>query len=175
MGEGGIDSTAAQGMGFYWTYEKWIRKNEAKVGSVPGATGAFYAIRKECFEAFPPNALCDDVIIPMQSIIQGYRCIFEEDALVYDLPSVSTKAESLRKRRTIAGIAQLITLYPSWLAPWRNPIWFQFISHKISRLLSPILLMLAFIVNLMLLNRGQYLELFMLQIIFYWMIMVGHF
>ena len=34
-------------MGTYWNFEKWLRKLESKTGSVPGATGAIYAIRKK--------------------------------------------------------------------------------------------------------------------------------
>ena len=42
-------TTAAQGIGFYWKYEKFIRKCESGFRGVPGATGACYVIRKSLF------------------------------------------------------------------------------------------------------------------------------
>ena len=46
--------------------------------------------------------------------------------------------EAIRKRRTIAGAAQLIRLFPEWLSPTRNPLWFEYVSHKLLRLLAPL-------------------------------------
>jgi hypothetical protein len=39
--------------------------------------------------------------------------------------------------RTLSGNFQLLTRLPEALMPWRNPIWLQFLSHKILRLLVP--------------------------------------
>ena len=35
--------------GLYWKYEKWMRRNESRVWSTLGATGAIYALRRRCF------------------------------------------------------------------------------------------------------------------------------
>lgn len=144
----GTHSSVATGMDAYWRYEKFIRKAEARFRSVPGATGALYAIRRSLFAPINPGTLLDDVAIPMQAIQQGSRCIFESDAIIYDTPSRSGKAEEIRKRRTIAGNLQLARQYPSLLIPWRNPIWFEFVSHKMLRVLSPLFLGLLFFCNL---------------------------
>jgi poly-beta-1,6-N-acetyl-D-glucosamine synthase len=138
--EADTPSSTATGMGVYWHYEKWIRKAEARFRSVPGATGALYAIRRDTFCPIPADLLLDDVAIPMQIIQQGFRCGFEPAAIVYDVPSPSAAAEETRKRRTIAGNIQLVARYPQWLLPWHNPIWFEFVSHKMLRLISPALL-----------------------------------
>ena len=169
------DAGVVQGVGFYWKYEKWIRKSESRFRSVPGATGALYAIRKGLFHSFPGEALLDDVIIPMQAILNGGgRCIFEESAFVFDTPSVSTEAENIRKRRTIAGNIQLLRLFPQWLHPKFNPIWFEFLSHKMSRIISPFLLFLALMTNLVLVYFGEYLIFFFFHITFYWMTLMAH-
>jgi cellulose synthase/poly-beta-1,6-N-acetylglucosamine synthase-like glycosyltransferase len=133
-------TAASDGIGFYWKYEKFIRRCEARSGSVPGATGAIYAIRRRLFRPIDPATILDDVAIPMQAIEQGDRCVFEERAIAFDDPSQSPGQESIRKRRTIAGAAQLVRLHPRWLLPWRNPIWLRFVSHKLLRLASPVLL-----------------------------------
>jgi poly-beta-1,6-N-acetyl-D-glucosamine synthase len=148
--EEGIGTASARGMDVYWSYEKFIRKSEAAFGSVPGATGALYAIRKKLFHPIPPATLLDDVLIPMQAVARGFRCVFEEGACVYDDVTQDYRAESRRKRRTIAGIAQLMRLCPRWLLPWANPIWLQFVSHKIARLFSPFLLFALLASNVLL-------------------------
>lgn len=131
----------------YWQLEKWLRLREGRFASVPGATGALYAIRRELALPVPEVAALDDVIIPMQAIAQGFRCIFEPGARIYDQPARDASREAIRKRRTLAGCVQLLTLYPRWFLPFGHPIWWQFASHKTGRLFSPFLLGLAGIAN----------------------------
>jgi hypothetical protein len=45
--------------------------------------------------------------------------------------------EYRRKVRTLTGNFQLLALLPGVLVPFRNPIWVQFIGHKLLRLLTP--------------------------------------
>jgi cellulose synthase/poly-beta-1,6-N-acetylglucosamine synthase-like glycosyltransferase len=162
------------GIGVYWSYEKWIRKAESRFASVPGATGALYAIRKEMFSPIPVTTLLDDVVIPMQAVVKGFRCVFEEGALVFDDPSRTPEQESVRKRRTVAGNVQLALMYPRWLLPWHNPIWLQFVSHKIARLLSPFFMVLLLAFNVCLLGSGfMYLVFMMLQSILYLLSICG--
>jgi len=55
----------ARGMGLYWKIEKKIREWEAASGSVVGATGAIYAVRRELLVRLPEGTILDDVYIPM--------------------------------------------------------------------------------------------------------------
>ena len=167
------EGAAQQGVGFYWKYEKFIRRCEGRFRSVPGATGALYAIRRKLFRPIPSGTLLDDVAIPMQAVVQGSRCVFEPAAMVYDVPSAMAVQEVLRKRRTIAGVVQLMHFYPEWLLPWRNPIWFEYVSHKLLRLASPILLAGLFLFNLALLDRPWFLGLFVLQTLLYLSALMG--
>jgi len=160
-------STTAKGMGAYWHYEKMIRKNESAGGSVPGATGALYAVRTKFVQPIPQETLLDDVAIPMMAMGGNFRCIFEERALVYDIPSQDIAKESIRKRRTIAGVAQLVQLYPSWICPGGHPLWFEFLSHKVLRLTSPIALVALIISNAFLLDGYIYIILMTGQICMY--------
>lgn len=150
-------NATAAGMDTYWNYEKRIRKAEAAFHSVPGATGALYAIRRRLLKPIPPETLLDDVVIPMQAIIEGYRCVFEPRAVVWDEPSVSPEQEAIRKRRTLAGNMQLVALFPEWLNPQKNPIAWQFVSHKLARLLAPLFLALCLAGSLMLAREPFYL------------------
>lgn len=151
-------SATSAGMDIYWRYEKFIRRAEGAFRSVPGATGALYALRRSAFEPITPDILLDDVAYPMRVVLNGYRCVFDEQALVFDTPSQSGKTEDIRKRRTIAGNIQLVTHYPDLLMPGKNPIWFEFISHKMSRLLSPFLLMALLATNTWLVFVGKSLN-----------------
>ena len=160
-------TTAAAGIGFYWRYEKFIRRCESRGRGVPGATGACYTIRKSLFSPIPAATILDDVAIPMQAVARGFRCLFEPAALVFDEPSTSTRQEAIRKRRTIAGVAQLMCLFPRWMLPWRNPLWFEYVSHKLLRLGSPLLMMLALVANACLLELPAYRALLIVQGGFY--------
>lgn len=166
-------STASRGIGAYWRYEKMIRKAEARFRSVPGATGALYAIRKTLFQPIPEGTLLDDVVIPMQAVISGSRCVFEPQAIAWDDPSATLGKEAVRKRRTIAGAAQMLLHHPSWLLPWQNPIWLEFVSHKALRLTSPLLLLIVAVTNILLADNPVYRLLLMPHLAFYYSALAG--
>jgi len=124
-------------MASYWNFEKWVRSLESQTGSVAGATGAVYAIRKSLFRPIPVQTILDDVLIPMHAALQGYRIVFDHEARAYDVVSKDMQQEGRRKIRTLAGNWQLLVLEPNLANPLKNPIWFRFLSHKICRLLVP--------------------------------------
>jgi biofilm PGA synthesis N-glycosyltransferase PgaC len=126
----------ARGPGMYWRYEKAIRAAEGRLGSVPGATGARFAIRRRLWRALPPDCLLDDVFTPMQIMLRGYRVGFEPSARVFD-EEVDLGGEFNRKARTLAGNFQLLRELPELLDPRRNRIFVQFLSHKLLRLACP--------------------------------------
>ena len=169
----GNESTAGRGIGAYWRYEKMIRKSEACFRSVPGATGALYAIRKSLFQPIGQATLLDDVVIPMQAVVGGSRCVFEPEAIAWDDPSASLGQEAVRKRRTIAGAAQLLLDHPSWLLPWKNPIWFEFISRKVLRLASPAMLCMVAVTNVLLAADPLYRLLLIFHVSFYCSALAG--
>ena len=128
--------TASQ-IGAYWRYEKWIRQSESAVSSVVGATGAFYAIRREAYVPLPPDTLLDDFEIPMQIVRQGLLVKFESNALVYDELQKDMTGERKRKLRTLSGNFQSFARHRWLFSPQANPVWLQFISHKVLRLVVP--------------------------------------
>jgi poly-beta-1,6-N-acetyl-D-glucosamine synthase len=145
-----------ESMDAYWRYEKFLRRAESNIHSCVGVTGAIYALRRECFQPIPGDTLLDDVLIPMNSVLRGRRVVFERDALAYDQPSRELAQERVRKIRTLAGNFQLICRYPALLLPWRNPIAWQFVSHKVMRLLAPLALAGALLGNLLLVGKGAF-------------------
>lgn len=157
---------ARHGIGVYWRYEKWIRALESGVHSVVGATGALYAVRRELFSPLPEETILDDVVVPLQVVRAGKRVLLERSARVYDSVASSPQAEFRRKVRTLAGNYQLLVLLPELLLPWKNPVFFQFLSHKVGRLLVPYFLLFAFLANLFL-TEGIYALALMSQILWY--------
>ncbi len=134
---GAADSTIGEGIGLYWKYEKWLRRNESRVWSTLGATGAIYAMRRSLWQPLPASSLLDDVLAPMRAVLAGSRVIFEETAVAYDRASRDAAAESRRKTRTLAGNYQILAHEPRLLLPIANPVWLQYVSHKVGRLIVP--------------------------------------
>jgi cellulose synthase/poly-beta-1,6-N-acetylglucosamine synthase-like glycosyltransferase len=144
----------AVGPGLYWRYETLIRKSEGRAGSVMGATGAIYAIRRALWKPLPIGAILDDVYTPMQIAMSGYRVVFEERARAFDSVADSTHKEFRRKARTLAGNYQLCQLMPRLLVPGSWLV-LQFWSHKLFRLAAPIFMLLLFASNSVLVFDGR--------------------
>jgi len=136
----------SRGTGLYWVIEKMIRDLESRSGSVVGATGALYAVRRELIPALPPGTILDDVYVPMHVARQGKRVVFEPRARAWDLPNLGRDREFARKVRTLSGNYQLLRLAP-WLLSASNPLRFEFISHKVLRLLVPFALLILLITS----------------------------
>jgi len=144
------NSTIKSQMGAYWRYEKNIRRLESSIGSVIGVTGAVYAMRKNLYRELPTVTLLDDVLIPMNIVMQGYRVVFDKTAIAVDVVSQDIKQEWKRKIRTLAGNWQLISLRPELFDFRRNKLFFQFFSHKIARLLVPFFLVVLLAASILL-------------------------
>jgi cellulose synthase/poly-beta-1,6-N-acetylglucosamine synthase-like glycosyltransferase len=142
---GPAPSTIADGVGAYWKYEKWLRRHEAVVGSTLGVTGAIYAMRRTLWQPLPEDTILDDVLGPMRIVLQRYRVVFDHTARAFDETARDAAVETRRKVRTLAGNFQLLALEPRLLVPGINPVWFQFVSHKLGRLLVPYALAAAFV------------------------------
>lgn len=130
-----------QSLGLYWTIEKAMRKLEAASGSVVGVTGAIYAIRRNLYTPMPAGTILDDVFIPMHIARRGRRVVFQPSAMAHDRVFPEKGREFARKVRTLTGNYQLLHLAP-WILSAANPLLFRFVSHKLLRLLVPLLLIL---------------------------------
>lgn len=166
------DTTSVAPMGIYWNYEKFIRRSESLFDSCVGATGAFYAVKRSEIKSIPNQTVLDDVLIPMNAILndssRSKRIVYDSSASVFDVPPSDMSNEKRRKVRTIAGNHQLLQLRPELLSLKQNRLFFQFFSHKILRLLSPLFLFMLFLSTLFLsASYPLFLVLTVLQIIIY--------
>jgi poly-beta-1,6-N-acetyl-D-glucosamine synthase len=162
---------AVRGMGLYWKIEKTIRELESASGSVAGATGALYAMRRKFVVPLPPQTILDDVYLPMEVVRNGARVIFEPRSRAWDAVSLGADREFRRKVRTLSGNYQLLQLAP-WILGGSNPIRFEFVSHKLLRLLVPFALM-AMLISSAFLSHPIYRMALVLQLLLYGLAVVG--
>lgn len=161
------------GVGTYWKYEKFIRVNESKIGSMLGATGAMYAIRKDLFSQLPPDLILDDVYTPLKIVEKGYRAIFEPEAKIYDKISKDAKEEFKRKTRTLAGNFQVFIYLKGLFNPFKSAVAWQLFSHKFLRLIVPFFLISLFLSNIFMLPDNFYKAVFISQAVFYFLAFLG--
>jgi len=154
-----------RGIGLYWRVEKMVREMESASGSVVGATGALYAVRRNLLVPVPVGTVLDDVYIPMHVAREGFRVIFVPSARAWDVADQGTDREFSRKVRTLSGNYQLVQLAP-WLLSASNPLRFEFISHKLLRLFAPFALAAALGASLAL-SQPLYRVALGLQLTFY--------
>jgi cellulose synthase/poly-beta-1,6-N-acetylglucosamine synthase-like glycosyltransferase len=161
----------AHGMGLYWRVEKQIRELESASGSVVGATGALYAARRELVPSLPQGTILDDVYVPMEIARRGKRVVFDPRARAWDVPNLGADREFARKVRTLTGNYQLVQLAP-WLLTASNPLRFEFVSHKLLRLVVPFALA-AILVASISLRSPVYRAALNLQLLFYGLSLLG--
>ena len=137
------------GVGLYWRFEKWLRRQESRLWAQVGVTGSICAVRRSLFAPVPPGILLDDVYWPLAVAMKGYRVVHDSRALAYDRLPERARDEFRRKVRTLAGNFQLAARLPSALLPWLNPIWVQFLSHKLARLVVPWALPVTLVASLL--------------------------
>ena len=89
------------------------------------------------------------------SCLRGYRVVFNEQARAFDRAAADADAEARRKVRTLAGNYQILALEPALLLPWRNPVWLQYVSHKLGRLAVPYAMLAIFVASIVLAGRRR--------------------
>lgn len=137
----------AEEIGAYWRYEAWIRDSLSAIDSIFGASGAYYALRRELAPAnVPAEILLDDMYLPLAAFRRGYRLIMEPAAVFWDQPT-DRSTEFKRKVRTLAGNYQILKHYP-WLLSPANRMWLHFASYKAARLVLPWLLLVVLVAPL---------------------------
>ncbi len=150
--------------GIYWRYESWIRRQLSQIDSIFGATGPFYAMRRELAVPLPADILLDDMYLPLAAFFRGYRLVIEPAAKAFDYPTLR-EAEFGRKVRTLAGNYQILLAYPALLG-FQNRMWFHYVSYKLGRLILPWIFVLLFVSSCFLPTPWRWIFL-ALQAVFY--------
>jgi hypothetical protein len=123
--------------------ERQLRADEAAVHSAIGVSGSVWAMRAELWQPLPEGLILDDLYTPMRLALAGHRVGYCAEAKAFDRRRTNATGEYARKVRTLTGNFQLLAWMPQLLLPVRNPVWLQFVCHKLLRLLTPWLVLLA--------------------------------
>ena len=89
--------TAATGS-LYWRLEERIKQLESRTGSVMGADGSIFAIRRALHRP-PPRDIIDDMYVSLPMLCDGHRVVRAEDALAYEEIGLRPAEEFRRKVR----------------------------------------------------------------------------
>ena len=164
--------------GMYYQIERFIQRHESETESIIGVDGALYAIRKDLFHLPDDNVILDDFVVSMNVVNSGNRVLYDPEALATENATPTISQEMRRKSRVVAGGYQALFRYSVFPIISRTWILFCFISHKLLRWTLPVLLLLAFIMNpIIVISNGWYgykvLQFF--QMIFYTLAITGWF
>ena len=124
----------------YWRRELAIRQGQSSRHSVICVTGCAYVMRRKFWKSMPTGLICDDLWSTYSVITQGGRVGICARANVTDPRRFTRDEEYARRVRTITGMLQFIRWFPDVLRRDRNPMWSDFLLHKLMRPATPVLL-----------------------------------
>lgn len=171
------ETSFGQSESVYYLYERWIQHKETQIGSIIGADGGMYAIRRKLFTPPSPDIILDDFVISMNIALQNYRVVYDEEAKGFEKNAISHKSEFIRKSRVIAGCMQSIKRCEGVPGFHQPGLLFCYLSHKFLRWAVPVFLVLLFITNAYLAlyaNYGYFKLIMSGQLFFYILAITGY-
>jgi cellulose synthase/poly-beta-1,6-N-acetylglucosamine synthase-like glycosyltransferase len=158
--------------GIYWKYETIIRLMEARFGATLTASGAIYALRRQCFQPISSETVIEDFVVPMRARQLGYSVIFDPEATGIEYAAPSVSGEFTRRVRLAVGsfraMGELIRVRMNFMTR------LAFISHKLLRWLVPFFLIALLLSNAFLVKSVPYRVGFLTQSLFYLWAVVGY-
>ena len=140
----GFGGDVNRGESGYVGYEMWVRDLETRVGSIVGASGCFYAIRRQLHNTLFPGALSRDFASALITRKNGYRAVSVNDAVCFVPRIQSLRREYRRKVRTMTRGLETLWYKRRLLNPVRYGLFsWMLASHKLVRWLAPWGLVLA--------------------------------
>ena len=161
------DSELGRGTHLYWRYQRWLQCKESRLYTILSCDGTIYACRRNLFIPQPMGIINDDKAIPLEIIRQGYRVIFEPEAIARGDVLHDTKLFFKQKVRGQAGMYQIFRLFGDMFLPKNFKVWFIFMSHALGPVMVPWLLLLLLVSNTVLCMTYPYNFTLALQIAFY--------
>jgi cellulose synthase/poly-beta-1,6-N-acetylglucosamine synthase-like glycosyltransferase len=138
-----VSETAVEttdGTNAYTSLERDIKRAESLWGYCVGADGAIFAMRHSLYRPLRDDDI-NDFVLPLSVIDQGYTCVLAEDAFCVEGPGQSLHSEFRRQSRITNRSLRAIRRHLHLLNPVRFPVFSFFLfSHKVVRLVVPLLL-----------------------------------
>jgi cellulose synthase/poly-beta-1,6-N-acetylglucosamine synthase-like glycosyltransferase len=155
------------GEGLYGRYELYLRQQEARIHSIVGASGSFYAQRRPLCPVFT-EGLAPDLLSVLHAVEQGYRAVTEPGARGTMKALASQAGEFRRKVRTLIRGMTAVSRYRRLLNPARHGAFAFFLfSHKLMRWAVPAFLVALLVANVALVQHTFYAALLGLHAAFY--------
>lgn len=128
----GDASTTASSGSAYWRFEEAIKRLEMETGSVIGADGSVFAIRRSLHSP-PPEHIIDDMYVSLTILCRGHRVIQASDAFAYEESVVSAREEFGRKIRIACQAFNVHRLIWPQLRKLDGVTVYKYVSHKLIR------------------------------------------
>ncbi len=157
----------ADGEGLYGRYELLLRRLESNVHSIVGASGAFYAQRRDLCAPFT-EGMAPDFLSVLRTVQKGYRALSEPSAVGAMSSVKDPKQEFDRKVRTLLRGMTTLFAHTSLLNPFRYGLFaFALWSHKVLRWTAPLFLLAALLAPLAQLDRPLFAGALVVEVGFY--------
>jgi len=158
------------GENYYVRYEMILRNLESKINSIVGASGSFFAARKEVCSDFikDPHTVSDFKAV-LNSVKIGLRAVNDPLAVGHYEDLLQKNDEYRRKIRTvIRGLTEFFH-HPELLNIFRYGLFsYQYFCHKLLRWLAPFFLCSLFISSIFLSMHNIIFHILLIcQIVFY--------
>jgi len=140
----------------YSHFETTLKRAEGVLwGAMPGPYGGCYAVRRRLFPTLPENTLVDDLYAGLSVLRQNFRAVNIPEATVYEDTQPDMMAQFRRRVRIAAGSFQNLNRFGPFPSG-RFSVCFAFVSHKIMRWLTPLLLVTFFMTTVILSGRSVF-------------------
>lgn len=117
----------------YWSFDRALKQMQSRAGSMTSATGAIHAVRRSLFRPVPLG-VGDDFVISAGVVTEGYRLVFEPEAVAYESVAPTGQAEFRRKVRVIVRGLRGLLAVKGLFNPLRHGFYaVQITSHKLLR------------------------------------------
>ncbi len=163
-----VDQTGKSSESLYWRCETMVRRAEAKLGIMLGASGAIYAMRRRYFVDPETAVINDDLVLPtLAHVRHGFDFVLDETAKAIVWESGRRSEEFRRRVRIGAGAFQSIPALREMFQFRHAKSALAFASHKLARWLCPVMLLIALLSTFWLAGSAFYRTLFFAQLAIY--------
>lgn len=164
-GEDAIEGGGGEGL--YGRLELLLRREEARLHSIAGASGCLYAMRRSLCRPFRAG-MAPDFLSVLDTVRAGFRALAEPAARGTMTATASTGAEYDRKTRTFLRGMTALFGNAALLNPLGHPAFsFILVSHKLMRWLAFVPLAGCFIAAFLLRSEPAYATAFYGQVALY--------